>query len=175
MADDGCCTCEESPALNLTIRDLANEDKGYAISSWRESHKQAPGVDKIPWSFYKREYGAMISRLVDDPTTSLIGAYVGDKLAGWLALTYGKRVNTVHWAHTKFALDGQRLRRHGVMTALLDAADAGTPFVYTMRGAKRRITLPDGSKTKSLDEALVAWLRSRGQVATFVPLQEWLK
>jgi hypothetical protein len=83
-------------------------------------------------------------------------------------------VSAVHWVHVKHELDGERMRRRGIMTALLDAAELGTRFVYTLRARRDRATLPDGSTSKSLDESLVVALRARGVSATHVPLKEWL-
>lgn len=160
----------------VIIRDLDDTDRGYALFSWRESHKQAPGVSRMPWSYYKDTLGYAFQTILDDKNTRMLGAYTDDnKLAGWIVMTPGKRVHTVHWVHVKYELDGEPLRRRGVMTALLKAADLGKNFVYTLRARRDRATLPDGSLTKSLDESLVHALRGKGVTATYVPLKEWLK
>lgn len=166
----------------IDIRPLDAADVGYALFSWREGHKKSPGVDRVPWSYYKSEYGDAFKKILDDSTTRLLGAYgVGTSstapgregmpaLLGWLAMTPGKRVHTVHWVSVK-----HQHRREGVMMALLDAADLGSRFIYTLKGRRDRATLPDGSITKSLDETLVHVLRAEGVNATFVPLKEYLK
>ncbi len=157
------------------IRPLADTDRGYVLASWREAHKQSPGADKVPWGYYKHEYGTMIARVLDDPATRLLGAYdENDKLLGWLAMTPGKRVNTLHWVLVKFELAGVRLRRRGLMTALLEAAELGTRFVYTMRARRDRAKLRDGSFTKSLDETLAQKLGDANVVAVYTPLKTWL-
>lgn len=157
----------------MNIRPLKKEDVGYALFSWREGHKKSPGHDRMPWAYYKDTLGYAFEKILNDPTTRLLGAYSHEeKLLGWIATTPGKRVHTVHWVHVKHELDGKKMRRRGVMTALLDAADLGPRFIYTLRG--RRLER-DARPFRSLDETLVATLRARGVTATFVPLKEWLK
>jgi hypothetical protein len=158
----------------MIIRPLDKADFGYAFFTWREGAKKAPGLDRVPWTYYKSTVAPQLGALLDDPSNRVLGAYRDDKLVGWLAMTPGKRVHTVHWVHVKHELDGERMRRRGAMLALLDAAELGSRFIYTMRSRRDRTTLPDGSTTKSLDESLVAALRDRGVTATFVPMKEWL-
>lgn len=167
------------------IRPLDSSDFGYALFSWRESYKKAPGVDRMPWAFYKDVIVPVFERILQDSSTRVLGFYsdadavIGpDKLAGWLAFTPGKRVDTVHWCYVKHRLDGlpaMAVRRRGIMTELLEAADLGTKFVYTLHARRDRATLPDGSVTKSLDESLAHALRARGVTATYVALKEWLR
>lgn len=160
----------------MQIRPLDSEDRGYALWSWQEAHKKAPGCDRAPWWAYKREYADTFKKIVDDPTTVMLGAYShDDKLIGWLVMTPGKRVSTLHWVHVKFELDGKRMRRRGAMLALLEEAGLTPRFAYTLRARRDRATLPDGSVTKSLDESLVAALRARGVTAVYVPMKEWLR
>lgn len=160
----------------MNIRPLDAADRGYALFSWREGHKKAPGASRVPWAYYRDTFGHAFSKIIDDPTTRLLGAYTdGGALIGWLAATPGKRVSALHWIHVKHELAGEKIRRRGAMTALLDAAQLGKNFVYTLRARRDRETLPDGSVTKSLDESLAFALRARGVTATFVPLQEYLK
>ncbi len=159
----------------MIIRPLDKDDYGYALFSWREGHKKAPSVSRMPWSYYKDTFGHAFEKIIDDPTSRLLGAYVDDKLVGWLVMTPGKRVSTVHWVHVKYELDGKLKRRAGVMTALLEAAQLGKNFVYTLHARRDRATLPDGTATKSLDESLVTALRVKGVTATYVNLKDWLK
>lgn len=140
--------------------------------SWREGAKKAPGLNSLPWGYFKDTLGYAFEKILDDPTTKLLGAYTHEeKLLGWIVTTPGKRVHTVHWIHVKHELDGKKTRRRGVMTALLDAANLGERFIYTLRGRRLR---RNASPFKSLDEILVASLRARGITATLVPLKEWL-
>jgi GNAT superfamily N-acetyltransferase len=153
------------------FRPLDEADRGYALFSMREGHKKSPGCDRVPWSYYKNVWGGMFEKIFDDPKTRLLGAYtVEGPLAGWLVMMPGKRVHTLHWVHVK-----HKHRRQGLMTALLDAAELGPRFAYTLHARRDRVTLPDNTKTKSLDESLVFALRSRGVSATFIPLQEYIK
>lgn len=159
----------------MIIRELDKKDLGYALCTWRESMKKAPGLDRVPWSYFKDTVARDLERLLDDPQNRVLGAYEGEHLLGWLAATPGKRVSTLHWVYVKHTLDGVRMRRRGVMLALLEAAELGPRFVYTLRARRDRAKLPDGSMTKSLDESLVAALRAKGVTATYVALKEWLK
>lgn len=160
----------------MNVRKLDEADYGYALFTWREGAKKAPGLDRVPFAYYKATLVREFGRLLDDPNSNVLGAYThDDKLLGWLVMTPGKRVHTVHWVHVKHELDDKRMRRRGVMSALLAAAELGPRFIYTLRARRDRAPLPDGSTSKSLDETLVAALRARGVTATFVPLKEWLK
>lgn len=150
---------------DFRIRDLDEADRGFALVSWRESHKDAPGVCRVPWSFYKHEYGKIFSQILNDPKTRLLGAYTeDDKLLGWLAMTPGRSVNTLHWIHVKFEHAGAKLRRRGLMYALIEEAELGPRFIYTLRARKK------------LDETLVAALLcDKSMVGTYVALKEWIK
>lgn len=162
--------------MSITIRELDARDKGYALSSWRESHKASPGCDHVPWSFYKHEWGTKLAAIINDPGTLLLGAYdASDRLLGWIAATEGKRVDTLHWVHVKYELDGKHLRRQGLMLGLIEAADLGDTFVYTCRARRDRTQLPDGSMSKTLDESLVAALAGRGVTASYISLKDWLR
>ncbi len=155
----------------MSIRPLDAADVGYALFSWREGHKRSPEASRLPWGYYKDTFARSFETILNDPATRLLGAYANvHELAGWIAVSPGKRVNTLHWVHVK-----HKQRRQGVMTALLDAAELGSRFVYTLRARRDRALLPDGSKTKSLDETLVVALRERGVSATYIPLKEYLK
>jgi hypothetical protein len=157
----------------VQIRKLDEEDLGYALFSWRESAKKAPEYDRVPWGYYKDAVVPTFQKLLDNT----LGAYTATgQLVGWLAMSPGKRVHTVHWVHVKHELDGVRMRRRGIMLALLDAADLGSRFIYTLRA--RRLMRDEREKqpgVKTLDELLVAALREKGVTATHVSLKEWLK
>lgn len=164
--------------MNVSVRDLRDEDRAYALASLRESHKQSPETSRVPWSYYKDVWETRFKQLFADPTTTLVGAYdedEGGNLVGWLAMTYGKRVNTLHYVYTRFAVGKEKTRRRGVMTKLFDAVGLGSTFIYTLRGRRHRAALPNGQKSKSLDEALVAHLHGKHVTATYVPLTEYLR
>lgn len=158
-------------ALDLDIRPLRTEDLGYARWSFAEGHKGAPGVASMTWRYYKRFIVPELERALTFATTEILGAYVGSTVVGWLAFARGKRVSTVHWVHVRFQLGdgGQELRRRGVMTALLDAAELGDRIAYTFKGAAPKHR-NDG---KTMDERLLPWLQKRGQHAAYVPWEEW--
>lgn len=158
----------------MNIRPLDPDDRRYALFTWRESAKKAPEYDRVPWSYYKDAIVPMFEKLLE--IGIVLGAYESRGLVGWLAMTPGKRVHTVHWVHVKHELDGERMRRRGAMLALLDAADLGPRFIYTLRA--RRLTRDERGQqpgVKTLDELLVAALREKGVTATHVSLKEWLK
>lgn len=159
---------------DVVVTELLDADRPYALSSWRESHKQAPGVDRVPWASYKREYGAIMTRLLFDGGALLLGAYRAtpdgpSELLGFLVSSPGKRVDTLHWVQVKHKdAAGASLRRAGLMTKLIAAAEFGERFVYTMRARRE-----PGHGT--LDRLLAKKLAERGVVAGFVPLLEWVK
>lgn len=163
----------------MNIRKLDEADRQYALFSWRESAKKAPEYDRVPWGYYKDAVVPTFQKLLE--TGVVLGAYTAEgALVGWLAMTPGKRVHTVHWCHVKHELDDIRMRRRGVMLALLDAADLGERFIYTSRA--RRLTRDERAKqpqalahAKTLDELLVAALREKGVAATHISLKEWLQ
>ena len=162
----------------MIIKPIEARDRGYVLFSWREGAKRAPSLHRLPWSYFRDTTCYAFGQILDDPATRVLGAYTDDsdegKLLGWLLMTPGKRVSTVHWIHVKPELDGVQTRRRGTMTALLEAADLGPRFIYTLHAKRARAPLPDGSTSKSLDETLVAALRARGITATFVALKEWM-
>jgi hypothetical protein len=160
----------------MIIRKLDAADVGYALFSWRESAKKAPEYDRVPWDYYKDAIVPTFQKLLE--TGVVLGAYDGvgsyGLLHGWLAMSPGKRVHAVHWCHVKHSVDDVRTRRAGTMTALLNAADLGSRFIYTLHA--RRLMRDEREKhpgVKTLDELLVAALRERGVTATYISLKEW--
>lgn len=157
----------------MIIRPLKEEDIGYALTSWAECHKTSPGCRRAPWWSYRREYVDLFKKIVDDPATVMLGAYDGaDRLLGFLIMTPGKRVHAVHWCQIKRKLDGKLVpERRDLFFRLLEAAELGQRFVYTLRGP--RVDAKTGAK--SLDEILVNDLRAKGVAATYIPLKEYLQ
>ncbi len=157
----------------MNIRPLDTEDVGYALRAWQEAHKTSPGCDRAAWWAYKVEYGAMFKRIVNDPTTEMLGAYnTAGQLLGFLVMTRGKRIHTLHWCQVKNKLDGKRVPdRRDIFFALIDEAKLGSSFAYTLRGPRCR----KGAGARSLDELLVVALRERGTNATHISLKDWLK
>ncbi len=162
-------------SIEFTIRALDAEDYGFALKTWRDSAKESPNSRNVPWNFYKSTVGVALAGIINAPTTKLLGAYDNaDRLLGWLAMTPGKRINVCHWVSIKFELDGERLRRRGIAAALIEHADLGPRFIYTMRARKHREQLTDGTMSKSLDEVLADKLQAGGVTATYIALKTWL-
>lgn len=168
-------TPDVGDALTLSIRDIAPDDLRYIADSWKESHKDSPETERMPWPLYKQTVCKQIDQLLAQSGVRVIAAYEhGGKIVSWLCYSPGKKISAVHWTYTRHALGDAKMRRRGAMSLLLDAADLGPRFVYTFRGPRRN----NGSKRKGvgdpLDVAIVAALRGRGITAVYVPLTEWL-
>lgn len=172
--------------LVMSIRPMAPDDLPYVRAVWKESYKDAPTVDRMPWAMYKATVGKTIDELVGRSDVNLLGGYADNgKVIGWICYSPGRSISTVHWTHTRFKLDDDKCRRRGVMTDLILAADLGKRLAYTFRGPRRRVhhggkdRSPDAvrhsGRGDTLDLSLVEWLRSRGVSAAFVPISEWLK
>lgn len=182
-------TAAQSPVLAL--RPLADADIRYAVSSWRESYKDSSAqFARAPWSMYKATVGKQIADLIVAPSTKTLGAFADDgRVIGWIAYAPGRSISTVHWCHTRFKLEtpagDEKCRRRGVMTMLLEAAELGKRFAYTMRGPRRVLhhggqgrssdAARRGVSGQTADVAIADWLRKRGITAAFVSLEEWLR
>jgi len=159
---------------DVQVFELATRDRAYALSSWRESHKQTSACRRVPWAFYKEHYGTPFARILADGGTLALGAYRvtpdgPGELLGFLVATPGRRVDTLHWVQTRFQdAAGAHVRRQGVASKLIEAAQLGSPFVYTLRSRRAQ-----GRTT--LDQVLAEKLAARGVTAVYEPFQEWLK
>lgn len=162
------------PPLLLDIRPMKLDDLGYARWSFAEGHKGAPGTDGMSWRYYKRFIVPELDKCLSRPETMVLAAYVGAVPAGWIAFHRGRRVSTVHWAHTRFQLgeSGQALRRRGVMTTLFEAAGIGERICYTFKGAAP-MHGRKGRSQATMDEKLLPWLRKRGGEPVYIPWEEW--
>ena len=86
----------------VNIRPLDPADVGYALTTWRESHKDSPGVKRASWAFYRFEYSGKFKAILDAPDTVLLGAYDDTGvLLGYAIATRGKRVHTLHWVYVR--------------------------------------------------------------------------
>ncbi len=156
----------------MNIRQLDADDVSYAAHVWQRAHKHSPTCRRESKWAYQITYGALIEKLIKEPLTVALGAYEDGQLLGFLVMTPGKRVHTLHWCHVKNKLDGERVQgRRDIFFALIDAADLGSKFVYTFQGPRVR----KETGARSLDELLVADLRARGITATYVSIKEWLE
>jgi hypothetical protein len=160
---------------SMSIRPASPDDLAYVRSTWREGHKNSPGAERMRWPEFKATVGKQIDAVLASPGVQVLAAYADNgRVIGWLAYTPGRSVSTVHWAHTRFELDGEPCRRRGVMTALLDRAELGKRFAYTFRGARRGGGARRPGRGDPLDLTLAAWLRGRGVTAVYVPVEEFL-
>jgi hypothetical protein len=158
----------------LEIRRLPLEDVGYVVASWEESHRD--GRKKLPWREYKRLYAPIIRHLVNRSDVRMLGAYMGEKIVGWIAWTPG-RLPAVHFAFTRWQPDIE-LRRRGVFTALLEAADVGSRFIYTHRGkahVDEEKAKGEPGRRSTRDVPIVQALARRGVYCSFVDAREWLE
>ena len=155
---------------------LQADELGYLRGSWAEAYKMAPKMGKLPWSAYKRIVVPELERVLSAPDTELYIADMRGSIVGWLALARGVRVDTIHWLHTRYRIgaDGELLRRRGVMTQLLTAANTKRRIAYTFRGPEPRGRDRHVSRLTT-DERIVRWLATRGESAAFVPYQEWAR
>lgn len=151
-----------SRILQLRVRHVHHSDPGelaYIRSTFAEGYKQSSNrLDKLTWPDFKRLERPKLDAVLARADTQLLVADLEGMVAGWLAWTPGRRVDTVHWTHAR-----HQLRKHGVMRALVDAAGLKARLVYTHRGAKRS------------DNWIVPWLGRRGINAAFVPMKEWIE
>lgn len=161
-------------APSLDLRLASPDDHRYIAQTWKESHKDAPMVDRLPWPIYKQTSGKTIDSLV--AASRVIAAYhPSGKIIGWIAYAPGRSISTVHWIYTRYQHGDEKCRRRGVMTLLFEAAEVGRRVLYTHRGGRRHTHARRAGKGPSLDLVLVEWLRSRGVSATYVDVNEWMK
>lgn len=166
--------------LSVTTRRLpwtaiADDAQGYIRGSWAEGYKLAPRMARLPWPVYKRTVAPALAAVLERPDTELLIAERAGSIVGWIALSRGPRVDTVHWVHTRFRVgaEGELLRRRGIMTALFDAADLHRRIAYTFRGPEPR-GRDRHTNRLTADERIARWLASRGVTAAFVDIKDWI-
>lgn len=178
------------PALRIAIRPLTPDDHAYVRATWVENYKHSSAaLLRMPWPMYKATVGVQLSALVN--AAQLVGAFVDDgRLAGWLAYTPGRSVDTVHWVYTRHTLPARSAadvdipcRRRGVMRSVIEHAGLSNRLAYTHRGARpvahrgRKGRSPEADRHQARgptsDVALAEWLRSQGRSVVFVPYEEW--
>lgn len=150
----------------IRIRHAHRDDAGemaYISATFGEGVKESSNrLHKMPWPDFKRLERPKLRALLDRTDTDILVADLGGVVAGWMAWSPGRRVDTVHWTHTRWRLGkGETLRRRGVMRSIVDAAQLKPRLVYTLRGARQS------------HEWIVPWLASRGVTAAYEPLKEW--
>lgn len=161
--------------IRFTVKPLKAEDRGFVLTTMREGVKQNPSYDRVPWSYMKATIGVELANIINDDATKILGAYTPEGLLlGWVCASPSKRVTVVHWVYTRFEHKGERLRRRGIMLALLEDVADNKPIVYTLRARRCNDVLANGEKAKSLDNVLAEQLLARGITTSYVSLKEWL-
>lgn len=175
QADHGSLSRAE---LTIAIRPLSFDDHAYVRSTWLEGYKTSTsGFLRTPWPLYKQTIGRELAGIIG--TAATLGAYRDDgSLAGWLAYSPGRSVDTVHWMYVR-----NQVRRRGVMAAIVAQAELGQRICYTHRGSRdvahrgRSQRSPDAARSQgkgpTMDEPMADWLRAQGRSVVFVPFEEW--
>jgi len=177
--------------LAVDIRPPADIDVPFIRATWREGHRQSPGMQRMPHHVFKRTRGALIDTLLGRNDTHLLAAYVPsddprwpERVAGWIAWTPG-RVPALHWMYVRAGENGYRQR--GMATLLFEQSGIGGRLIYTFVGAQRpdrmvKVQTADGAKMlgrkwggKPYSEVLLEAGARRGTFAAFVDINEWLE
>jgi hypothetical protein len=159
--------------LAVTIAPVTEDEVGYCLGSWREALMTTPENRRVPKGIFRRSITPQLTDILN--ASEVLTAHVDGAIAGWIAFQRGPRVSACHWVHTRYeSRDGMPLRRRGIMTALLEAADLGPRFLYTHRGSLPRHPRPEDKRTTT-DEIVRRWLAKRGVTAVHVPYQEWIR
>lgn len=160
------------PQLCLRIGPVRIDDHAWMRNSFAEGHKNAPGVSSMSWRYYKQYVVPELNACLAAAET--LAAYRIDGLVlGWLAISRGRRVDALHWVHTRYRYrdEPETFRQRGVMTALVDAAGLKERLVYTWRASYPR----HRSDGQTMDERLLPWLRGKGHHVTHMNWSEWKK
>lgn len=191
-----------SAPIPLRYAPVRLDDMARVRTAFAEGYKHAPGFTRMPWRLYKQHIVPELDRVLAWPSTELLGAYASSgELCGWLAYSRGRRVDTVHWISVPFWFplpravclgcksepgrslrhvspcqlapdDRVPMRRRGVMTGLLAAAQLQSRLAYTHKGPLHE----HRSDGKTMDERLMPWLHGRGyQGLAFVRWEEWCR
>jgi hypothetical protein len=179
-----------APTEAVEIRPPADVDIAFIRATWREGHRQSPGMQRLPFHLFKRTRGAIIDTLLNRNDTHLLAAYVPsddprwpERVAGWIAWTPG-RVPALHWVYVRAGENGYRQR--GMATLLFEQSGIGGRLIYTFVGAQRpdrmvKVQTADGAKMlgrkwggKPYSEVLLEAGAARGVYAALVPIEEFL-
>lgn len=189
-------TIEPSPAPSsadtVEIRPAEDQDVAFIRATWREGHRQSPGMQRMPHHVFKAQRGVLIDRLLARADTHLLAAYVPsddsrwpERVAGWIAFTPA-RIPALHWVYVRAGENGYRGR--GLAEMLFEQSGIGGRLVYTFVGAQRpermvRVRTDDGADRllgrkwggRPYSELLVEAGIRRGVAAAFVDVSEWLE
>lgn len=142
--------------LRVSIRSLAADELPYVRAAFAEGYKRSSNaLEKLPWASYKRDVRPRLHAALD--SSEVLVADLDGNVAGWIALTRGRRVDTVHWMTTRMPL-----RRRSVMQQLVTAAALKDRIVYTHR------------PRAGTDALVTEWLRRRGAMGVvYEPYERW--
>ena len=177
-------------ADTVDIRPAADEDVPFIRATWREGHRQSPGMQRLPMHVFKMQRGRFIDALLSRADTHLLAAYVPssdprwpERVAGWIAWTPG-RVPALHWMYVRAGENDYRQR--GLATLLFEQSGIGQRLIYTFVGAQRpdkmvKVHTADGDKLlgrkwggKPYSEVLIEAGARRGVFGAFVDVTEYL-
>jgi GNAT superfamily N-acetyltransferase len=155
------------PEFMPSVRPMRPDELPYAIHSWSQGYKDAPGMRSKTWRDYKALHlQPLRDALVRSDTTRLcVEAGVQNHAVGWIAFAHWPSVDAVHWVYV-----AKPFRRRGCMRALLAAAELRRHITYTFLGPVLR-----GRAQPRSDEWIADMLRRSGAVVSHVPYQEWSK
>lgn len=179
-------------ADTVDIRPAADEDVPFIRATWREGHRQSPGMQRLPFHVFRAQRGRLIDAVLSRADTHLLAAYVPssdprwpERVAGWIAFTPG-RVPALHWMYVRAGENGYRGR--GLAALLFEQSGIGNRLVHTFIGAQRpermvRVTTNDGTDRvvarkwagKPYSELLAEAGARRGVFAALVDVAEWLE
>lgn len=177
------------PAFTPIVRAMRDDELPWAIHSWSQGWKDAPGNRARTWGDYKTSStGVQVVRDAlcrGDCTRLAVDGPAPGRAVGWLALSRRPGYDAVHWVYVAKPFRRARSRGcapFGAMVALLGHVVLQRSVVYTFEAAcdprLPRIPARAGerdSRTGRNDVWLAEYLRDRGHVVSHVPYAEWAK
>lgn len=177
------------PAFTPIVRPMRDDEFPWAIHSWSQGWKDAPGNRSRTWSDYK-ESATGVQRVRDalcrpDCTRLAVEGPMPDRAVGWLALSRRPGYDVVHWVYVSRQFRRARSRGcapFGAMTGLLGHVVLQRSVVYTFQAAcdpKLPRIPPDPGRPEATpvlgrnDVWLAEYLRDRGHTVSYVPFAEW--
>lgn len=177
------------PAFTPIVRPMRDDELPWAIHSWSQGWKDAPGNRCRTWGDYKTSptgvqtvRDALCRR---DCTRLAVDGPVPGRAVGWLVLSRRPGYDAVHWVYVAKQFRRARSRcgaPFGAMTGLLGHVVLQRSVVYTFEAAcdprLPRIPARAGerdSRPGRNDVWLAEMLRDRGHVVSHEPYAEWAK
>lgn len=175
------------PPFVAVVRAMRDDEFPWAIHSWSQGWKDAPGNRARTWGDYKTSpTGVQIVRDAlsrADCTRLAVDGSLPGRAIGWLVLSRRPGYDVVHWVYV--AKQFRRARSRGLapvgaMAGMLEHAELQRSLVYTFQAAcdhrLPRIPARAGerdSRPGRNDVWLAEHLRDRGHVVSYVPYAEW--